>query len=136
MRQNKQGFSILEVLIASIILTISVFWIYKLIWENIKIIERSDKYNQSLFLSENIKQCIDNIWFQSFYSNVSTDYNFNLGVSGSSCSIWLWSTTIDGEVFTFSWKILNKTPTQLEWNISIVSESIGINALPYLHLKK
>ena len=61
---NKQGgfrplwFTLIEVIIASAILSITVFWVYKLIWENSKLINNSDNYliMNNLFL--NLEECI------------------------------------------------------------------------------
>lgn len=59
-KQNK-AFTIIEVIIATWILTISVFWIYKLIAENNKIINNSNIYLSANLLVPLVENCIKNI---------------------------------------------------------------------------
>lgn len=58
MQKIKKAFSLLEVIIATWILTITVFWIYKIIWENSKIVANSNNYLNQNILFENVKECL------------------------------------------------------------------------------
>ena len=76
MKKSKQPFSIIEVVTATIILSIAVFWVFKLISENQKIINNSDNYNTATSLFLPFQECIENIWSwtlnnQIFYINLN-----------------------------------------------------------------
>lgn len=58
MQKIKKAFSLLEVIIATWILTITVFGIYKIIWENSKIVANSNNYLNQNILFENVKECL------------------------------------------------------------------------------
>ncbi len=70
--KNKKWFSMIEVIVATFIISISIFWIYKLIAENTKIVEKSNinLTTQSLFLV--LENCIENS-SGSWYLNLWTD---------------------------------------------------------------
>lgn len=62
---NKKAFSLIEILVATSILSVAVFWVYKMIWENNKIINNSNKYlNKTLFFPI-IENCIEKSWITS-----------------------------------------------------------------------
>ncbi len=76
MKKNKEAFSIIEVVTASLILSIAVFWVFKLISENEKIINNSDNYNTATSLFLPFTECMENIWSwtlnnSTFYINIS-----------------------------------------------------------------
>lgn len=56
--KNKNAFSIIEVVIATWIISITLFWIYKIIWENNKIIANSNNFLTQNFLYENAYECL------------------------------------------------------------------------------
>jgi len=58
MKKNKKAFTLIEIIIATWILSIAVFWVYKLIWENSKLINNSDNYLQLNNLFLNLEECI------------------------------------------------------------------------------
>ena len=66
--KNKKAFTLIEVVIATAILSITVFWVYKLIWENSKLINNSDNYLQLNNLFLNLEECIKNKK-TDYYSN-------------------------------------------------------------------
>jgi len=63
--KNKKAFTLIEVVVATSILMISVFWVYKLIGENAKLINNNDNYLQLHSLFPTLKSCIDEIWYYS-----------------------------------------------------------------------
>ena len=66
-KKNMSWFTLVEVMVATSILMLSVFWVYKLIWENAKLINNNDNYVQlnSLFLP--LESCIEKIWYDGFW---------------------------------------------------------------------
>jgi len=56
--KSKKAFSLIEIVIATGILSVTVFWIYKLIWENNKIITNSNIYLTQNQTFENARQCL------------------------------------------------------------------------------
>ena len=76
MKKSRKAFSIIEVVTATVILSIAVFWVFKLISENHKIINNSDDYNTATSLFSPFKECMENIWSwtlnnQIFYINLN-----------------------------------------------------------------
>ena len=101
MKTDKQAFSIIEVVTASIILSIAVFWIFKLIAENKKIINNSNNYNtaNSLFLS--FKECIQNKTPNSNIQDNKTFYiNLNDCAVSPTTATWI---TIDNIDYSLYW---------------------------------
>lgn len=76
MKKNKKAFTLIEVIVASAILSITVFWVYKLIWENSKLMSNSENYLQLNTLFPVFEECIKNKWYSSFSDNSTTKFNF------------------------------------------------------------
>jgi prepilin-type N-terminal cleavage/methylation domain-containing protein len=77
MKKYIKAFTLIEVIIATTILSIAVFGVYKLIGENTKIIQNSDNYFKANSLLPSITNCIENIGFDTFKSIQQNNYNFN-----------------------------------------------------------
>ena len=102
MNKKNKAFSLIEVIIAAWILSLTFFWVYKLIWENTKIISNSSNYTtaNSLFLP--FKECIKN------NSDSDTNIKFN-----KTFYIWL----KDCEVKTTeTWITINNVDYILYWS--------------------
>lgn len=56
---NKKAFSLIEVIVATSILSIAVFWVYKMIWENNKIINNSNNFLNKTLLFPILETCIE-----------------------------------------------------------------------------
>ena len=80
---NKKWFTLIEVIIATGILTISVFWVYKLISENNKILEKSNNSLSISLLFPVLENCIENKevtvdWYYSLWENLNEcNFSFN-----------------------------------------------------------
>ena len=70
---KKIAFSLVEVIVATWILSITVFWIYKMLWENNKLIQNSNNTLTTSFMFENTKQCLK---WQASSINENTFLNF------------------------------------------------------------
>ena len=118
MQKNKTAFTLIEVIIASAILSVTVFWVYKLIWENTKLINNSGNYLQLNNLFLNLEECIKNkkSYFLSLSSWATKKINFwntstwcviwnstpvnidNIDYYLESKITWTWSNNIDFEL--------------------------------------
>ena len=124
---NKKWFSLIEVVIATSIITITVFWVYKLIWENSKIISNSSNYLQVNSLIPVLQECLEDIGFNNLYSSVWEEYTIGLWNSwflnecnkNSTDSI-----IIDNIEYNMSVEIIDiSTDEYIEWELAISSEN-------------
>lgn len=106
MKKIKKAFSIIEVVTASIILSITVFWVFKLIFENQKLINNSSNYNTTLWLTSPLNECIEYIWYNWFVSkNVWDEYNIYFWSSNTECLLSSSWTIIDNISYDFKIEI-------------------------------
>jgi prepilin-type N-terminal cleavage/methylation domain-containing protein len=56
--KNLEAFSLIELVVATSILTIAVFWVYRLIWENTKLITNSNISTKTVLLFPVVETCI------------------------------------------------------------------------------
>lgn len=118
MINKKKWFTIIEIIIATWILTISVFWVYKLISENNKMINNSNIYLNTSMMWPMVENCIKNlspsIWSKIFF-NLWDDYkNCNYSTVKT-------TNTIDNIDYILSAEWINK-PIWTIWNINIYSD--------------
>ena len=127
MEKSKYWFTLIEVIVATWIITIAVFWVYKLISENTKIISNSSNNLQTALIFPVLEQCIDNIWVDAFYSDTSTWYIFNFWSSEelSDCNTWaLQSVVFDNIEYLIEWEVLERVnPNYIDWELSISSDN-------------
>jgi prepilin-type N-terminal cleavage/methylation domain-containing protein len=133
---TKEAFTLIEVLIATSILTIAVFWVYKLIWENTKIINNSDNYLQANTLFPSITECIENIWFENFKWMTQNIYEFHFWPSNTWCFTGSSITTLDNIDYQLWWNITSSWAEYIEWNITVESDEIGTLTETYKQIKK
>lgn len=136
---QKKWFSLIEIVIATSIITIAVFWVYKLIWENTKIINNSWNYLQVNSLFPVLEECIENLWFSSFPWVTTTEYDFNFWVNQNldSCSISGGNkVVIDNIEYNLKWIIKNRTIDSILWELQIYSEETNTHTWSYQQLKK
>jgi len=115
---SKKAFSLIEVVIATWILTLTLFWVYKLIWENTKIITNSSIYTtaNSLFLP--FWECIknnswninigDNKTFYIWLNNCTIQTSSKTGIILDNVEYilywsWIWNNTYDLYITTNDW---------------------------------
>ncbi len=129
---NNKAFSLIEVIIAATILSITVFWVYKLIGENSKLIANKDVFVERNILLNDMKECIENIGFASFTWNAQAQYSFNFGPLNFSCvsdtynsSYTFPSVDIAGKSYFIFGNILNKSSSSIDWELSVYEESSG-----------
>ncbi len=84
MNKNNNWFTIIEIIIATSILTVSVFWVYKLISENNKMINNSNIYLNTSMMIPLVENCIKNK-SPSTQSSSLTQYYFDLWSDHKDC---------------------------------------------------
>lgn len=57
--KKKKAFSLIEIIVSIWIISVTIFWIYKLIWENNKIIANSNIFLIQNLLYDNAKECLN-----------------------------------------------------------------------------
>ena len=83
MKYIRKWFTLIEVIVATSILTLTVFWVYKLIWENNKLLSQSHNIQNSHYLYYPFVECLSNIWLSALKSE--SDEIF----------IWFWLNNLD-----------------------------------------
>ena len=120
MKKNKSAFSLIEVIIAASILSVTVFWVYKLIWENSKLINNSWNYLQLNTLFPTLQECIKSKWFSSYTQAIWTTLEFNFWADLNGCWVWNSPTVIiDNIEYYLQATIQDKTTEYIDWTIEI-----------------
>lgn len=133
---QKKWFSLIEVIIATSIITIAVFWVYKLIWENTKIISNSWNYIQVNSLFPALEECIENIWLDQLNSATWTEYDFNFWASLETCSTWITENIIiDNLKYNLKWIIKNSWTDFIDWELQINSDEVNTVTWSYMQIK-
>lgn len=123
---KKHWFTLIEIIIATSILTISVFWVYKLIWENTKLITNFDSQKQSNSLFLSLEQCINYIWIANFKASSNTWYTFNFWSDLKWCLTWTTNNIIlDNIEYKLYWNITGSWTNYIDWDLSVFSENNG-----------
>lgn len=116
-----RAFTLIEVIIASSILSMTVFGIYKLIGENTRLVSNKEHYSFVNTLFPSLEQCIEYIGFWSFAAN--STYQFNFGSDNLWCETWTVNTVIlDGIEYSLSWTTQTNTTERIDWMLEISSE--------------
>lgn len=130
---NKSWFSLIEVIVSAIILSITVFWVYKLIAENNKIITNSNNYLDANILLNNISNCLENFWFNNLINSNFNSQIWSIYFENSltwKCMTWTYDVNL-----TFTWvklnnfdyflfaQITNSWANFMDWNLWIYSDT-------------
>ncbi|MFK7780133.1 MAG: prepilin-type N-terminal cleavage/methylation domain-containing protein [Candidatus Gracilibacteria bacterium] len=136
MKYYKKGFSLIEVIIATSIITIAVFGVYRLIGENTKIINNSGNYIQVNSLFPVLEECIENIGFSSLISATGTKYNFNFGADLNVCETGTTNiVTIDNLEYSLKGIIKDTGDDFIEWELYINSDEVRTLTGTYKQIK-
>jgi prepilin-type N-terminal cleavage/methylation domain-containing protein len=122
---NKKAFTLIEIIIATSILTIAFLWVYKLIWENTKIINYSNDNIIANSLFSPLKECLNNIWFDNFKNDPSLFYDFNFWASPNldNCLTWTTNKVILNNIeYKLSWNITSSWADFIDWKLNINSD--------------
>lgn len=134
MNSSKKAFSIIEIIISASILSIWVFWVYKLIWNNMNYIANNENLLQLNMLYNPFRECIKSIW----YNSLSWSYN-----SGDTFSIHFWpdnmwcltgtynktydfsGVMIDHQEYFLFWKVSEKSSWEMKSELNIYNPLNG-----------
>ena len=125
--QKKSAFSLIEVVIATSILSLSVFGVYKLIWENIKLMNRSDVYLTANHLFPTVQECVSNKWFAYFKMQSPTTYYLTFWTGSIGCMFWTnaVSVNLDNIEYTLQANITNSGSNFIDFDLSVINEDTG-----------
>ncbi|MDD4151724.1 MAG: hypothetical protein PHR68_03860 [Candidatus Gracilibacteria bacterium] len=93
MKNTKKAFTLVEIIISTIILTTGVFAIYSLLTINSNNLNNYDTLITSKDLFENMQECIKKIGIAGFSSS-QTGYSFNFGTDNNSCLTGSYNTSL------------------------------------------
>ncbi len=120
-KKKKKAFSLIEVVVASVLLSMAVFWVFKLIWENTKSINNSNIYKNTNYLFFSFGECIENIfWSWASNSNLNNFYLNLDNCSTANTSTWI---IIDEIEYILSWK----TSDSINFKLSIKNDFLEID---------
>jgi len=129
MKKEKKAFSLIEVMVAWIILSISVFGVFKLIAENTKIINNSDNYRTANSLFNPLIECIENIEYSGFTNKtIWENYRLNFWSDLKWCEIWDTNQiTLDNIDYILESEIIwHEANEFIEFSLTINTDSINI----------
>lgn len=108
--KNKlKAFTLVEIIISTIILTWWIFSIYKLLTINTNNLNNYDNLEQTRNIFINMQECIKSIWFDNITG--STNYSFNFGTNNSWCFTWSYNPSLN-----FSWVTIDNKEYFLYWS--------------------
>jgi len=139
MKKNKIGFSLIEVVIAAGILSVTVFGVYKLIGENSKLINNSDNYLTLNNLFIPLQECIKSKNISGYSGNNIWDIiNFNFWVDFDKLdecnkNIW-WSNLVklNNIEYNLVWEIISKNSDSINWKLEIKAEWVWSKEIDFL----
>jgi len=112
---DKKAFSLMEVIIATSILSISVFWVYKMIGENNKIIKNSNNFLNKTLLFPVIEVCFKKSWIVNWKNYI------DLWIDLKSC--WTQNTEIKNKIDNIEYILIAELRSDLStskiWDISV-----------------
>lgn len=124
---NTHAFSLIEVIVATGIITTTLFWVYKLIGENVKISEHYDKNIHSSVLMKNTKNCLANLGFNYFDIQSETTFQVSLWNNGELCNTTSLTPSIVNDIsYNISINQSIKNTDSIIWDINISGDRIDL----------
>lgn len=129
MQKNNIWFTLIEIIVSTIILSVWVFGIYKLLSINTNNLNNWENLNQSKKLITNTEECIKSIWYNYFYNSSQTWYSFNFWNDNNWCFTWDYNSStwifLDNKNYFIKWTISSKDTNKIVFDLS--SETDWIN---------
>ncbi len=110
------AFTLIEIIISTIILTWGVFGIYKLLSINTNNLNNYDNKSQINDMFINMQECIKSIWYSSFSAWTGS---FNFWTDNKWCFTWTYDSAL-----SFSWVKLDNKDYFLYWSAAILTDKI------------
>ncbi|MDD5770614.1 MAG: prepilin-type N-terminal cleavage/methylation domain-containing protein [Candidatus Gracilibacteria bacterium] len=87
MKKSNKAFSIIEIIISTVILTIGVFGVYKLIGNNMSLLSNNEIFLQQNMLFNPFKECLKAIGYNSLSGSysVGSGFSVNFGNDNLGC---------------------------------------------------
>lgn len=104
MKKNFLWFTLIEIIIAVGILSIGVFWVYKMLSLSLANTNETIKKTSQDLLISSFKECLKSIWYNSlsWSYNVWSGFSMNFWNSYTWCLTWSFDNN-----YTFSWVYMN-----------------------------
>lgn len=124
---SKKWFSLVEVVMASIILTIWVFGVYKMMWFNSLLLQNTQKNVENNLLLQPVFECIENLWYSTF-SWEAKDYKFNIdfGADQTDCQKLEYLDTNEQVINKFNYQLIGTITDvqsdEIEISVDIINE--------------
>lgn len=122
---NLSAFTLIEVMVAASILSITVFGVYKLIGENTKLVSNHEQYSFANTLFPTLQECIEHLGFTNF--NDSTTYYFNFWTNWDDCNSETSLTNtieLDNIEYTLSGTTSSDISQKIDWTLEVQSDTI------------
>lgn len=131
MKNSNKWFSLIEVIIATIILTVWVFGIYKLFWNNLMVLNNNEIFVDQTSLQLPFKECLKNIWYNTLNTYSSWSFlSVNFWSWNMDCTVWVYSSDYTFTPVTLNWvknflyaKVVSKDSEKINLEVNIYNES-------------
>jgi len=120
--KNKSGFTLIEVLTASLVIWLTIFWVLRLVNNNITQVNILEWEKDKNLIFLNTKECTKLLWFSYLNTLVWTWISINFWDDNTWCFTWSYNTNL-----SFSWvkiKSFDNDNNQTEneyWSYILVS---------------
>ncbi|MCP4523510.1 MAG: hypothetical protein GY828_04795 [Candidatus Gracilibacteria bacterium] len=134
MKNAKKAFSLIELIVATSILTLTVFGVLKLIGENTKTISNAQLSSQLNYLLQPTKECLGSIGISTLQAEGTTVY-VNIGSPDNPlCLIGNSNTllTIDGIEYQIKADKISYNTKYIRWNLEVSDNFGGIATMNFL----
>lgn len=135
MQKNISGFTLLEIMTASMILSIWVFGIYKMMSSNNVLLSDWNTKQEAQWLFIPFQNCLENIWYESlsWSYNVGNSFSINFWEDNLSCltgSVSPWGNSFSGVIlwkntFFLTAEVAGKNDEKITLNTNVFSEIYG-----------
>ena len=124
-KQNNKAFTLIEVIVAASILSITIFGVYKLIWENTKLISNKEQYSFANTFFPSLQECIEYTW--TWWLAWNTTYHFDFWENWDECnrtSSFTRNIILDNVEYTLSGTTSDDILTKINWTLEVSSDTV------------
>lgn len=104
MNKNLNWFSIIEIIISTVILTMWVFWVYKLIGNNMSYISNNENLLQQNLLYAPMRECIKSIGYDTLSGSYNSWDSFSINFWDN--QMWCFTGSYDAN-YDFTWVVVD-----------------------------